>query len=182
MSDPTDVLVNSLELAKKLCKAMSGSTGVRCSQIAMDGRDYCRYHGGLLPVGENHPNFKSGKYSKYMKYMQNLPGLRDKFIEFAADLTMTDLCEEVAQLRAMLADVLEQKQGSLDPQDMIAIFGIIEQIGRQVERQARLQEMQSVPAAQVQDLLRQVIDIIVEEVEDPDIKRRLADRLSVLQM
>lgn len=170
------------EIERKMCKAISHSTGIGCTQLSMKGKDYCYYHGGLSAVGADSPGFKTGKYSKYFKHMSSLPSLQTKFAEFSDDTMAKDLSEEIAQLRACLAEFLEAKQGSLTPQEMAALFGIIDQIGRQVERQARLAESKTVNVNDVKLIVDKIIDVIIEEVQDSDLKKRIADRIMALQI
>lgn len=49
------------------CKGKIRKTGQPCKAPARKGRDYCRVHGGNVPVGLDHPNAKHGGLSKYLR-------------------------------------------------------------------------------------------------------------------
>ena len=48
------------------CKGTSRQSGQRCKRRRSPGSGYCIFHGGRVPKGGAHPNFKDGSRSKYM--------------------------------------------------------------------------------------------------------------------
>ncbi len=51
------------------CTAKSKRTRVRCKRFAALDRTVCKHHGGTIPRGFKHPNFKHGKRSKFLSHL-----------------------------------------------------------------------------------------------------------------
>jgi hypothetical protein len=61
------------------CKGTSRQSKERCKRRRSPGSEYCIYHGGRVPKGGTHPNFKDGRRSRFMPqpevlqhYLRNL--------------------------------------------------------------------------------------------------------------
>ena len=48
------------------CRGTSRQSGERCRRRRSPGSEYCILHGGRVPKGGAHPNFKDGSRSRYM--------------------------------------------------------------------------------------------------------------------
>jgi hypothetical protein len=48
------------------CRGTSRQSKERCKRRRSPGSGYCIFHGGRVPKGGAHPNFKDGGRSKYM--------------------------------------------------------------------------------------------------------------------
>lgn len=97
---------------ERQCKGTKGN-GERCEKWARRGRDYCVSHGGNVPVGVAHPNFRGGRYSEYM------PGVyRERYEEMLSDGEALVLLDELAVARSRLAQLVERVQGSGGPATM----------------------------------------------------------------
>jgi len=79
--------------------------GNQCGKPRVRGRDFCRLHGGHVPVGPANGNYKDGKYSKYFP-----GGLREKYHEFLEDPDLTTNRQEIAALEVRLAQLIENIQ------------------------------------------------------------------------
>ncbi len=53
------------------CTAWAVTKGEQCGQRAMKGKTKCRKHGGKSKSGEDHPNFKHGKYVGLKAHVAN---------------------------------------------------------------------------------------------------------------
>ena len=83
--------------------AATNKLGEPCGSWAIKGREFCRFHGGNVPVGFASPKFKTGKYSKF---------LPDRLLEkYQVALKLKDplkMMEEVALLDARLVEMVER--------------------------------------------------------------------------
>lgn len=85
------------------CKAKSKTTGKRCAQGCVPGRDVCRFHGGLTPRGFALPQTTHGRYSK------DLPTrLAGKYLEAQADTELLNLRSEIALIDARTSELIKQ--------------------------------------------------------------------------
>jgi hypothetical protein len=73
----------------------------------MVGSDYCKEHGGYLPSGIAHPNFKHGRRSRLAAAMPAY--LREKSESALEDWeNLTDLSDKLSAQEAMLVDLYEK--------------------------------------------------------------------------
>lgn len=82
----------------KLCGARVRSGGT-CRKPPVPGRRRCRFHGGLSPRGVEGGSYRHGRYSKYTR-----EALGELVAEFEADDRPLDTSDEIALMRALLAD------------------------------------------------------------------------------
>lgn len=95
-----------------LCGARKKNGPGICRQKAMpNGR--CRMHGGASLSGIASPSYKTGRYSKYMP-----AGIRDRYVEFLNDPTLTQLRPEIA----LVAQQLEEKFARLDNGESLTLW------------------------------------------------------------
>lgn len=68
----------------------------------MNGREYCRKHGGCIPIGPASGTFKHGRRSKYMPSR-----LAEKYVESLEDPQLMGFRQDAAMLQSRLHDLLE---------------------------------------------------------------------------
>lgn len=85
------------------------NAGTPCKgQPMQNGR--CRVHGGKVPKGELHPNFKHGRYSKYVP-----KNLMEMYESSRGDPQVLELVDEISILDSRIADrlkALEEKEAA----------------------------------------------------------------------
>lgn len=104
------------------CHGISKTTGERCKQRAKPGRDFCRYHGGNLPVGEDNPAYTVGRYSKFapleiktnMEYLLGHPEL-------------TELRDDIVLVQARISHMLGELDADVAVEDLHKIIEAWEQ-------------------------------------------------------
>jgi hypothetical protein len=84
--------------------------GEQCSNPAIKGKATCRIHGGKSLSGSEHPNFKTGLYSKYMR-----EDAAEKYQEILESQDLLDLSNEIALLKTMLTDELQEANDGGSP-------------------------------------------------------------------
>jgi hypothetical protein len=86
-----------------MCAATSRQTHKPCRHWARPGRKFCKWHGGKVPVGKDHPNFKHGKYSPYMPKQ-----LQATYEAGLADPELIELRNEIALVDSRIQDLLRR--------------------------------------------------------------------------
>ncbi|HAM58270.1 MAG TPA: hypothetical protein DCQ64_23805, partial [Candidatus Rokubacteria bacterium] len=90
-------------MAAKRCKAKAKSTGKRCAQPVVPGREVCRFHGGKSLRGLAHPNLRHGRFSK------DLPTrLVQQYEAALLDPELIALREELALVTVRESDLLSR--------------------------------------------------------------------------
>lgn len=103
VSEPPRVAQVAHGAIVRLC-AGQNDDGEPCGAWARRGSDYCRKHGGNVPSGAQHPNFKHGRYSRLAAAMPSY--LREKSEEALEDWeSLTDLSDKLSAQEAMLVDL-----------------------------------------------------------------------------
>jgi len=88
------------------CKGKSRRDGHPCKNLAVTGREYCRMHGGKIPVGIANPAYRHGNQSKYPA---GLPArYRDTFLASLEDQNYLMLHSDIALTRAREEELLGQ--------------------------------------------------------------------------
>lgn len=84
------------------CQGTSRQTKKPCKAWATEGRDFCRFHGGAVPTGPNHWNWKGGRYSRFApnRYLRAVTEALD-------DPNLTSLRESIALIDARLVEELQ---------------------------------------------------------------------------
>ena len=82
-------------------------------------------------------------------------------------------------MRALLQDYLERfgEHLALRAEDIQFLAGLVEQVGRLVERIERIHNSTALTQAELQLLQARLADLVVRYVEDPDAQRRFLDEL-----
>lgn len=142
-----------------------------CERYPVQGRDRCKFHGGLSPRGVEHPLYKGRGYSK------DLPTrLADRFETALRDPHLTSLQSELALMDARLGEVLAKLPEGEDDSAW-AVFGtLLDQLGTAVDSEnlddarfylERLQEVVANAKAEQQVWLD--VNVIISQ------RRQLAD-------
>lgn len=87
---------------RQRCQGTSRQTGKPCKKWAEEGRNYCKFHGGRTPTGQNHWNYKHGRYAKSapQRYLRAIGAALQ-------DPNLTSLRESIALVDARLVEELE---------------------------------------------------------------------------
>lgn len=172
------------------CQGKNRQTGERCKRAAKKGRKFCRVHGGNLPVGPAHPNWKDGDRSIYLparmreeydkavrdpkrySYERNLGRLEALAAEIFAKL---DQGNTVAQWEAAREEMAKANVASqeADLDGMLLSLNRAWQIFEEGATQERAQE----------PIRRELLGIMVEirHTVEAEIKRQHQERLVVTQ-
>ena len=130
----------------------------------------CRMHGGKSP---GRPPI-NGRYS-----LAHRASLAEKAERFLADPAPGDLTAELALMRALLQDFLGHFADGIPmrAEDLQFLAGMIEQVGRLVERIARIRNQAALTQLEVQYLVARIADLTGQYIADPDARRRFLDEL-----
>jgi hypothetical protein len=93
------------------CKGTSRQSKERCKRRRSPGSEYCIYHGGRVPKGGAHPNFKDGRRSRYMP-----PPLLENYEHYLAESKLTHHRDSIALVDAMVEEALEDWEGGGTPE------------------------------------------------------------------
>jgi hypothetical protein len=105
------------------CTKMAQTTGKRCGQPAMRGRDVCRKHGGKTPRGWANPNTKHGRYSK------DLPTrLAGKYKQALTDPELLSIRSDIALLDTRISELV----ASVDEDPVGNIWGQVRKAYNQI--------------------------------------------------
>lgn len=86
----------------KLCSSKN-MHGELCNNIAVKGRDYCKYHGGKALAGPDNPAFKTGLWSKQRRRFSSVaPKLLSRIDELREDPDLFSLKDDAAYLTALM--------------------------------------------------------------------------------
>ena len=153
--------------------------GSQCQQKAGWGTDHvgqgrCKLHGGGKGTGR--PPIH-GRYS-----VKRRADLQAKIAQFYNDPAAGDLRSELALLRAFLQDYLDRW---IDVDDPVLsakmtgnVFEMVDQIGKLVERIAKILATTALTQAELQLLQVTLIDAISEFIPEPDRQRAFVSRIA----
>ncbi len=149
------------------CTARKKGTSEQCKAYAVNGTDKCKVHGGLTPV-------KHGLYSKYTKHR-----LGDRIQELATDPDLLDLKQQIAFNLALILNKLESLKDTVSNEDAAILATLSERASRNIERLHKLEhgEKYILQVEEVQTVVNQITLIIQQEISDPALVERIADRL-----
>ncbi len=135
------------------------------------GRGKCKMHGGAAGTGRPPTH---GRYSTVRR-----EALRAKIEKFRNDPEAGNLLEELAVLRALLEDYLTRFDDTTKPTgaDIALIAGLIDDIGRLVERIAKILAMTALTQVELQLLQVTLIDAIKEFIPEPERQRAFVSRI-----
>jgi hypothetical protein len=86
----------------KLCSAQT-SAGEYCKLPALQGRNFCQYHGGKTLVGHESPIFRTGLWSQQRKRFSTVaPELLEKIDALRNDPDLLSLKDDIAYITANL--------------------------------------------------------------------------------
>lgn len=167
------VLIENL-MDEGRCKAKAKGSGERCKNRVSPGREVCRIHGGAK--GSGRP-VEHGRYS-----VKRRGDLQDKISQFYNDPAAGDLRSELALLRAFLQDYLDRWIDSDNPAIAAKmtgnVFEMVDQIGKLVERIAKILATTALTQAELQLLQVTLIDAIAEFIPEPDRQRAFVSRIA----
>lgn len=157
-----------------LCNAKTRA-GTPCQQpagwgTAHVGQGRCKLHGGSAGRPPTH-----GRYS-----VAKRAALSEKIEQFRNDPQAGDLRDELAVLRALLEDYLNRfdDNQNLTGADIMLIYTMIDNIGKLVERIAKILAMTALTQAELQFLQVMLIDTIKEFIPDPERQRAFVARIA----
>ena len=93
------------------CKGTSRQSKERCKRRRSPGSGYCIYHGGRVPKGGAHPNFKDGRRSRYMP-----PPLMENYERCFADHELTHHRDSIALVDVLIDEALEDYEDGGTPE------------------------------------------------------------------
>ncbi len=140
---------------KRMCKAERRYGKGACGNYAVRGKEYCRLHGGLIPV-------KHGLYSKYMS-----PAQKKRYEEFRKRAlengTVFDLTDEIVWLKSMCAELLEQVKKEDSGVRTVDALPVITELRRTMADATRIEEsMRSLEenAEDKQNNIESILDLL----------------------
>lgn len=120
------------------CAASSKRTGERCNGKAVSGSDKCRMHGGK---GSGRPPI----HGRYSQAFQKHPELLAAYEAMRDDPHLEETRNEIALLRALLAQYVERFGSSLlRPDAMGVVQGLAGDITKAVERRHKIEHGEQV--------------------------------------
>ena len=93
------------------CKGTSRQSKERCKRRRSPGSGYCIYHGGRVPKGGAHANFKDGRRSRYMP-----PPLMENYERCFADRELTHHRDSIALVDVLIDEALEDYEDGGTPE------------------------------------------------------------------
>lgn len=147
------------------CTAKSKRSGERCKANAVTGYTVCRFHG----AGSPHAGRPGGAPIVTGRYSIKRTELARKAQEFTNDTTPGDLTGELVLMRALLQDYLDRFGDGipLPLEDIERIFGMVEAIGRLVERIAKVLATTALTQVEVQRFEQAFLTELPKYVPDP---------------
>lgn len=97
---------------EKRCRGTSRQSKQRCKRRRSPGSEYCIYHGGRVPKGGAHPNFKDGSRSRYMPS----PELLEHYVRHLDDPELTHHRDSIALVDALINEALEDFEDGGTPE------------------------------------------------------------------
>src|SRR5918998_6616424 len=85
------------------CRGTSRQSKERCKRRRSPGSEYCIYHGGRVPKGGVHPNFRDGRRSRYMPQ----PEVLQDYLHRLDDPELTHHRDSIALIDALIEEALE---------------------------------------------------------------------------
>lgn len=144
---------------KKNCGAKTRA-GTPCKCAPMEnGR--CYRHGGATPKGADSPHFIHGGYSKYAH-----AGIADKVAAFQ-DADPFDLTNELALIRALLADFLSRVDMPLAVEAYDTASMLVDRIRKTVESINRIKNDSALTAAEITYLAARAAEVVTRYIDDP---------------
>ncbi len=151
-----------------LCQGKNRRTGGPCKANAIAGRQFCRVHGGKVPRGVAHPNFRHGRRSKDL-----VANLQERYEEALSDGKILDLTDEIALSDAYLAEVLRSGESGKRWKDVKKALAALEETMRPADTSAVASKL---------SVMRKVVEGGVEDWAHRDeVMRRLDQRRRLVE-
>ena len=94
------------------CKGTSRQRKRRCKRRRSPGSEYCMFHGGRVPKGGTHPNFKDGRRSKFMPQ----PEMLQHYLRHLDDPELTHHRDSIALVDVLIDEALEDCEDGGTPE------------------------------------------------------------------
>ncbi len=94
------------------CKGTSRQSKERCKRRRSPGSEYCIFHGGRVPKGGTHPNFRDGSRSKFMPQ----PEVLQNYLRHLGDPELTHHRDSIALVDALVDEALEDYEDGGTPE------------------------------------------------------------------
>jgi hypothetical protein len=152
-----------------------------CSQVAgwgtaHPGTGRCKLHGGASPSGAMSPQFRHGRYS--LSHRENMAMKAQQFIN---DPAPGDLTGELAILRALLQTYLDRfEHTNMTLTDIQSVYGMIDSIGRMVERISKILNETALTQAELQVLQAVLADMLIRYIDDDDRRTEFMGELAAI--
>ena len=149
------------------CTAKSKLSGQRCKNRAVRGFSVCRMHG----AGNVNQGAITGRPPKHGLYsLKHRESLGEKVAEYMNITDPASLASELALLRALLQDLLDKMPDgtNINGDLRFSITGLVDAIGRTVERDTKVRNSTALTSAEVTLLLAALRVAIEKYIDDPD--------------
>ena len=93
------------------CKGTSRQSKERCRRRS-PGSEYCMFHGGRVPKGGTHPNFRDGRRSKFMPS----PEVLQHYLRHLDDPELTGHRDSIELIDALINEALEDFEDGGTPE------------------------------------------------------------------
>lgn len=135
------------------CQGWSRQQGRQCRNSPVEGRDYCRFHGGKNPRGSDNGSFKHGLYMKAL----NSVDMSERFEAMLED-------DELITLRREIAVITLQVEEAIENEDWERAQNLVETKRRLVRDEAKRvkDEGHYLPVSSYRQLMQRIIGSIVE--------------------
>lgn len=160
------------------CTAMSKQTHERCKNFAVPGYTVCRFHGARSKKGAD--GIVHGMYSN--KVNVSLKERYEEFLEY--NDTIQGLNEDIALMRAMMADVLsDNPTTSEEKQLQMNIFlRYMRDIREATNLKDNIESKFSVSIQTVQIFLNQVLFVLNRNIDDEDTLNKIVGQLRNIKL
>lgn len=176
------------ENGKLLCHAHKKGTDELCSHVAKRHYNVCRYHGaGNYGNDPGDANIIHGRRSRFMR--ERLMDLKEEFLQ---DEVPEDLTHEVATLRALLSDFLDDVSTATEEELRARHLGsaeiiqaatrLIDSIANAAARMDKMRKDDAVPKSDVLRILTEMRDAAQQVVSDPDEMTELMKRWNGIRL
>lgn len=154
---------------KYRCKArLKSNPNKRCTKKALEGRNYCYKHQGASPVRNGIDNaYYVGNYAELVGHL-DIPIFEHE----------KDLSNELQILRVQMMALIEKAQTIEEAGPTLLTY--VEAISKVAKRMDQIENglKLSLNPRQVAAIANQIVDIINEEVDDPQIKANISNRIA----